>query len=1049
MSRLSLRRRSRTGPSDSAAPALAAPPRRATAEALEARRLLTTYYVDDVSANGNGSSGSPYNTIQAAANVAVAGDTVVVRDGTYRETVRPANSGTASKPITFKVAPGATATVNGADRVSGWTPDANNVYKANMPWTLADGRDQVFVNGQMMFLARWPNGDLAEPTRPNWAELEFGAASGFETIGTKPDGKPLRKALYTMKDQDLPFTKDQVRDARVHVKGGYGWLSQTAPLYSSYDDSNGVVTFKGKFFDLWDPIYGPEAGDEYYLFGKEAFLDVAGEWFRRDDGTLLLRQPGGGDPDNSTVEAKRRDNGFDVSGRDHIKIEGLDFFATSIKTDGNTDGLTLDKVDFKYVDHVTRIEGGPDNLQSPWVVANDTGLRLRGSGHTLSNGTIKFSGGNGVKLEGSGHVVRGNVISHVNGVISGQAAAVFASGTGHLVEYNTLSDSTRNLVAIKAKNTRYLHNDLSRAMLQTNDGGAFYAAEADGEDASGRSQIAYNRVHDIAANGGRGTELAVGIYLDNGTSGHDVYRNIVEDVTHPFHQNGKAGKAHDNNIVNNTFIAGGNNAITVGTGGQAASQIDMGNLLIANNIAVRKSQTATSSINVDPNFNVAPQVRDNFDAAAFMGQGPGNLEAVKFVDPASDDWRLQSSSPAVGYAGVLPPYTNGYNGSAPDAGAIEQGDPMFAYGHAAAPVSGGGGQQPFGGVNRSFSGGATIEIEDFDTGGQDIAYNDTTSGNSGGSNYRAGSSVDLGTSSSASNNTFVGWTQNGEWLEYTVDAAAGTYDLTLTYASASNTPGDVRVKLGGQTLGTFATVNTGGWNTYKTVTLSDIAVTGGADKVLRLELVGGAINLDKVAAAAAVPAFPFSDGDVVRFESVAYGGTYLDAEGPNNGWDVTLRSGGTSTDRHWLVKDNGNNIFSFQSVAFASSNRWLDGDPGDNVDLRLGDDNPDTEWLVTDLGDGIVQLRNEGENGYLDADAGNIVDLRTDGSFNDTRWRATVVNGESGGNLAVGTRGSFDGRIDESAAAVDVTPRRVTVGRLFAGNLILIDDDADDLGGTD
>src|SRR5438552_2871259 len=48
------------------------------------------------------SSGCNFTTIQGAANTAVAGDTVIVHDGTYSEDVYLGHSGTSSSRITFK-----------------------------------------------------------------------------------------------------------------------------------------------------------------------------------------------------------------------------------------------------------------------------------------------------------------------------------------------------------------------------------------------------------------------------------------------------------------------------------------------------------------------------------------------------------------------------------------------------------------------------------------------------------------------------------------------------------------------------------------------------------------------------------------------------------------------------------------------------------------------------------------------------------------------------------------------------------------------------------
>ena len=70
----------------------------------------STYTVDNTvscSDSGSGSSAQPFCTIGAAAKKAVAGDTVLVRAGTYAGTsVNPTNSGTSISPITFTANPG-------------------------------------------------------------------------------------------------------------------------------------------------------------------------------------------------------------------------------------------------------------------------------------------------------------------------------------------------------------------------------------------------------------------------------------------------------------------------------------------------------------------------------------------------------------------------------------------------------------------------------------------------------------------------------------------------------------------------------------------------------------------------------------------------------------------------------------------------------------------------------------------------------------------------------------------------------------------------------
>jgi hypothetical protein len=82
----------------------------------------------------------------------------------------------------------------------------------------------------------------------------------------------------------------------------------------------------------------------------------------------------------------------------------------------------------------------------------------------------------------------------------------------------------------------------------------------------------------------------------------------------------------------------------------------------------------------------------------------------------------------------------------------------------------------------------TIKAADFDSGGEGVAYHDTTPGNSYSSTYRA-SDVDLYRDT-------VYYPKAGEWLEYTIDVeTAGAYTLVAQVATA-NPGGSFHVELG-------------------------------------------------------------------------------------------------------------------------------------------------------------------------------------------------------------------------------------------------------------
>lgn len=140
-----------------------------------------------------------------------------------------------------------------------------------------------------------------------------------------------------------------------------------------------------------------------------------------------------------------------------------------------------------------------------------------------------------------------------------------------------------------------------------------------------------------------------------------------------------------------------------------------------------------------------------------------------------------------------------------------------------------------------------IQVEDFDNGGQGVAYNDTNTGNTGGT-YRAAEGVDIQATSDSGGGNNVGWVANGEWLEYTVNnVAAGNYDIDFRVATNSNAAGkSVRVLLGNTDLGTVNLSGTGGWQSWATVSLNNVALIGAASQVLRLEMIGGDFNVNWV-----------------------------------------------------------------------------------------------------------------------------------------------------------------------------------------------------------
>lgn len=140
----------------------------------------------------------------------------------------------------------------------------------------------------------------------------------------------------------------------------------------------------------------------------------------------------------------------------------------------------------------------------------------------------------------------------------------------------------------------------------------------------------------------------------------------------------------------------------------------------------------------------------------------------------------------------------------------------------------------------------TVNAQDFDNGGEGVAWHDSTAGNSGGA-YR-NTSIDLEPSSDGGND--IGWIDAGEWLNYSVTvASAGSYVVQLRVASPSG-GGSMHVGFNASNVWSVAQVPaTGGWQTWTTVNLP-VTLTAGP-QLLTLLFDAGGFNVNRISVVAA------------------------------------------------------------------------------------------------------------------------------------------------------------------------------------------------------
>ena len=644
-----------------------------------------TFYVSPTGIDTSpGSLTLPFRTVQKAASVAVAGDTVMLRAGTYRETVTPPRNGSSGAPITFKNYTGEIATISGNDVLTGWTPMGNGVFRAAMPWNYnyqhvsdtAFPSNQVFLDGKMLTLSRWPKETNIDPVaNPREGIMDAVSISG--------DG-------LTVTVTDSEFTDNPARwvGAKIWInlsRNGIDGQGKTGTVTAA---SNGGFTYTvNNSQTSGDVGWGIGNGTHYYLFhptasalaatGGAAAALAPGEWFFDSGaGQMYVRTWDGlapaeveGNP--GTVEARRRSWAFSLDNRSWFTLQGLRLFAASVNTDNSSanrtgnvapaNNILLDGLDAQYITHFTDLTA---NYQMQWL--SKSGLILSGSAITLQNSTLRYSAGSGVSVLGQGNKILNNVLSDMNYSVSEAGALntgkpydtnssnAYQISNDHEIAYNTiyrtpqqginfrmLRNSANSPNDIRA---RIHHNVVHDAMMRSYDSAAI--------DSFGMDHQFLRIDHNVIFNVLEPTNF--GIYFDF-SSGGVVDHNLVFDVARPLNTNWQ-----DTN----------------------ASQ----NMRIFNNTALGDLPWLDGLTNAFANISPGSEIKNNLFSASvptFSGSSNSNNAVSSpglYTNVSLADYTLAAGATAAIDQGVsVSPFNDPLTG-APDLGAFERGQTPWAAG---------------------------------------------------------------------------------------------------------------------------------------------------------------------------------------------------------------------------------------------------------------------------------------------------------------------------------------------------------------------------------
>lgn len=472
--------------------------------------------------SGPGSRVHPLHSLAAASSRLQPGDTCFLRDGTYRETLRPSVSGFSHAPITYIAFPGEKPEITGTDIVTGpWKVNHLGLYRVTLPAGVKEVL-QVFRDGV----------PLPENT---WPALHGGFAPGQFHRVTAP--VKISASRWCLADSGIPML---ARDG--YWQGASIWIlfgvKTSAHILPIDEHRNRRICFD-HFSDR--PAYSPIQPDgkfSYFAILKrpsDTALLEPGQWsYLPSSRALYLRCAAGDSPDKHRIECRTRLAGFaapEGGTLRNVRLEGIDFRAATPDF-ARAESCSISRSRIRYVTPFFSKPPPADRIMRSLNMADPRwrGVNLEGRGNALVACQVDGSWGDGVSVSGAGNRVASCSIANTDW-IAGDFAPVSMWDSLHTIEGNFLGATGRSgLVHVDAAACRIVRNRIAGFGLLTDDFGGTNTAATDGRG----TEIVGNRIGPAGPQLGkfpgepaRFAPRLAGIYLDESDRGFLILGNMV------------------------------------------------------------------------------------------------------------------------------------------------------------------------------------------------------------------------------------------------------------------------------------------------------------------------------------------------------------------------------------------------------------------------------------------------------------------------------------------------------------------------------------------
>ena len=595
----------------------------------------TEYYVSPNGSDDNsGTIETPFQTIQHAADLMQSGDNCYLRAGIYHEEIQINNlNGNSSDPITFTNYQDEPVILDGTIPItSSWTVHDGNIYKT----TLTEDIWQLFVDGEEMVMARWPNARFDDETiwdqEQHWAHGDENESVNGTEVDDPHSGADLTSLSFSI-------------EGALAVLNVGSFRTWTKNVESHSAGSNSFT-----YAQVPDDAYRTKH-HYYFLEKKLEFLDQESEWFFDHETNELYFWPSGNaDPNNLNIRGKVQSYSFQIENSDYIELKGLHFFASTFKME-NSDYMVVDSCNFLYPSCYKRMLGVVDTEPEMTLITG-------GSYCTVSQCAFRYTDGGAIETSGGTNTIENCYFYHIDYTVtdlSSVMTTIRMGGSNNVFRQNTLHRTGASSGINPGDLSIVEYNDMYDTGYLQSDGAIVHLMV--GQQPG--SETRYNWLHDSPKYGvrfdgdGDGTQ---------GSMHHNVSWNI---------KTGHMVKGHHHFVYNNTSFDTEQNSIVI--------LIDLGGnegTITRNNAADKISGHRQDSYQDYPVPGIYDHNWNGYETGGDVRDlliSPPAYENFEDYSPDQYDFRPNPDSELIDAGIHVEGITDGYVGSAPDLGAYEYG----------------------------------------------------------------------------------------------------------------------------------------------------------------------------------------------------------------------------------------------------------------------------------------------------------------------------------------------------------------------------------------